>query len=426
MWGTKVTSVGHTIAFGPFTLDLLTDSLRRDGSELSLRPQARRVLRALAIQSGMYLDHGQMMKQAWDGILVSKHTVTVTVGEVKRAMREYASWITCHPRLGYCLEIPNTEEMLRLGWHHMHRGTREGLEKAAHCFEDAALAGSEGRALEGTSRAYLMLGTMGMRSPESTYPKFLAAHERVVALRGYSPELRVDRGLGLYVFERRFAEAETQILMALKEQPKLGAAYTHLAMLYTSWRRPEKALSMLQAAREADALGSGLALAEILVRFCARDFVAAEECGRKVLELHPHFPSAIVFYAAALEALGRYDDALEQYHLVCMLAPDIAWHRTMEATCFAKAGKTKRAHAVLHHLEQLRKTDYVDGYHMALLMHALGRTDDAFVELERGYREGCTTMSLIDVDPKIDALRADPRFTILRNKLFPDYAAAAC
>ena len=413
------------IAFGPFTLDLETDTLRRDGVILPLRPQALRVLRALAVQSGAYLDHAQMIEQAWDGTLVSKHTVTVTVAEVKRVMREYASWITCHSRHGYCLEVPDTEEMLRLGWHHMNRGTREGLEKAVVCFEDAAAAGAEGRGLEGASRAHLLLGVFGMRPPREAYARFLAAHERVVALRGYNADMRVDRGLAYYVFERRFNEAEAQMLMALKEQPRFGPAYTHLSMLYVSWRRPEKALEMLAAGRAADMLGSGLALAEILVRFCGRDFEAAEKYGRKVLELHPHFPSAIVFYAAALEALGRYDEALEQYHLVCMLAPDILWHRVLEAACFAKAGKVHRAETILAHIQEKRETEYVCGYHMALLMHALGRTEDAFIELERGFQEGCTTMSLIDVDPKIDALRADPRFLILRNKLFPDCAAAS-
>jgi DNA-binding winged helix-turn-helix (wHTH) protein len=414
------------VAFGPFTLDLATDSLRRDGAELTLRPQARRALRVLVTSSGLHLNHEQILRQAWDGLLVSKHTVTVTVGEVKRALAEYGNWITCHPRLGYSLQIPDSEEMLRLGWHHLNRGTREGLEKAARCFEDAAAAtGAVGRALEGASRAYLMLGSYGMISPAATYSKFLAAHERVVELRGYTPELRVDRGLGLYVFERRFADAEAQMLLALAEQPKLASAYVHLSMLYLAWQKPAKAQAMLAVARATDALSPGLALAEILVRFCGRDFDAAAEYGRKVLELHPHFPFAVVFYAAALEALDRYDDALEQYHLVCMLAPDIAWHRVLEAACFAKAGKRKQALAVLAYLERLRETEYVDGYHMALLMHALGRPDAAFAELDRAFLEGCPTLSMLNVDPKIDALRSDPRFPILCNKLFDHHCAAA-
>ncbi len=415
----------QVLTFGPFSLDLATDSLRREGRDIPLRPQASRVLRALVCHSGLPMSHEQMLRHAWEGMLVSKHTVTVTVGEVKRALGEYGSWIACHPKLGYCLEVPGSEEMLRLGWHHLNRGTREGLEKAVRCFQNAAAAGAEGRALEGLSRAYIMLGTYGMMVPSTAYSKFLAAHQRVVELRGYTPEMRVDRGLGLYVFERRFEDAEAELLKALDEQPRLCNAYVHLAMLYTSWRRTDEALKMLEAARSADVLGPALALAEILVRFCERDFKAAVECGQKALELHPHYPSAIAFYAASLEALGRYDEALEQYHMVCMLAPDIAWYRALEASCFAKAGKIKQAKAVLDYLERLRLTDYVDGYHMSLAMHALGRTDDAFAELERACEDGCPTMSLIDVDPKIDALRGDPRFLIARNRLFAKGAAVA-
>ncbi|MEO5926062.1 MAG: tetratricopeptide repeat protein [Bryobacteraceae bacterium] len=415
----------HKAVFGPFTLNLASDCLFRDGAEVPLRPQALRVLRALVVQGGLYLDHPQMIRQAWDGTQVSKHTITVTISEVKRALGQYSSWITCHPKLGYCLEVPDSEEMLRFGWHHMNRRTREGLEKAVRIFEQAALAGAQGRALEGASRAYLMLGTFGMWSPEASYPKFLTAHERVVELRGYNPEMRVDRGLGYCVFERRFDAAEEQMLLALAEQPKLGSAYTHLSVLYLAWRRPEKALEMLQAARAADALQAELALAEIMVRFCGRDYVGAQQYGSKMLELHPHFPAAIIFYAATLEALGRFEEALEQYHMVCMLAPDMPWYRALEAACFAKAGQTNRARTILMYLEKVRETDYVDGFHMSLLMHALGRTDDAFAELERAYREGCTTLSLMDVDPKVDALRGDPRFTILRNKLFPHDSAVA-
>jgi tetratricopeptide (TPR) repeat protein/DNA-binding winged helix-turn-helix (wHTH) protein len=406
-------------------LDLSTDTLRRDGLEIPLRPQANRALRALVSHSGLPLSHEQMLRHAWDGMQVSKHTVTVTVGEVKRALGEFGSWITCHAKLGYCLEIPGSEEMLRVGWHHLSRGTREGLEKSVRCFESAASAGAEGRALEGLSRAYLTLGTYGMMAPSAAYPKFLEAHERLVSLRGYTPELRVDRGLGLHVFERRFVDAEAQLMQAVKEQPRLATAYVHLSVLYISWRRPEEAVEMLKAARAADALGPSLALAEILVRFCGRDFEAAAEYGKKVLELHPHYPSAVAFYAAALEALGRFDEALEQYHLVCLLAPDIAWYRVLEATCFAKTGKLKQARAVLAYLERLRGTDYVDGYHMSLLMHALGQPDEAFVELERAYKDGCPTLSLIDVDPKIDPLRSDPRFVSLRNKFFDQGNAVA-
>ena len=174
-------TTGQVVTFGPFSLDLKSESLRRDSAEVPLRPQALRALKALVAHSGLHVDHDHMVRQAWNSVSVSKHTVTVTIAEVKRALGEYGAWITCHPRLGYCLEIPESEQLLRIGWHHVSRQTREGLEKALACFEQAAtVTGAEGRALEGISRVTLTLGAFAMRSPRDTYPKFLETHQRVV------------------------------------------------------------------------------------------------------------------------------------------------------------------------------------------------------------------------------------------------------
>ncbi|MEI9814181.1 MAG: tetratricopeptide repeat protein [Acidobacteriota bacterium] len=223
---------------------------------------------------------------------------------------------------------------------------------------------------------------------------------------------------GLHLFERKFAEAEKMFLRALEGQPRLAPAYLRLSMLYISWRRQEEAVEMLHRAREADALGPGLALCEILVRMGGRDFEAAAEYGRRAIELHPHFPSALVFYASALEAMGQYQRALEQYRLACVLAPDIVWHRTLEAACMARMGRVEEARSILGEINKLRDYEYVDGYHTSILMQALGDNDAAFAELERALEDGCPTLSMMDVDAKLDPMHADPRFEQLRKRIF--------
>src|SRR5215471_6765491 len=118
------------MAFGPFFLNAACTRLSRDNVELDLRPQALHVLKVLIQNSGKHVDYEQMIREAWEGTLVSRHTVAVTVGEVKKALREYGSWITYRPKLGYRLEVPHSEDLIRKGWHFWNRQTREGLEKA--------------------------------------------------------------------------------------------------------------------------------------------------------------------------------------------------------------------------------------------------------------------------------------------------------
>jgi hypothetical protein len=74
--------------------------------------------------------------------------------------------------------------------------------------------------------------------------------------------------------------------------------------------------------------------------------------------------------------------------------------------------------AILAELEDRRRTEYVDAYFMAFLYDGLGRTEDAFGELERAGAENSTNLFMVDVDPRMDGLRAHPRFARLRNKIF--------
>jgi len=113
------------MAIGPFTVDLSTARVYRDGRELQLRPQVFRVLRFLIRNSGRLVDYEEMLQAAWGGARrVSKHTVAVTLRELKDALGEYASWITIRPGYGYSLEIPESEHLMRVD-HHFAVANRE-------------------------------------------------------------------------------------------------------------------------------------------------------------------------------------------------------------------------------------------------------------------------------------------------------------
>jgi len=406
------------MAFGPFCLDAASARLSRDGAALDLRPQAFQALKTLLDPSGRHVDYHQMIHEAWDGNLVSRHTVAVTVGEVKKVLREYGSWISYRPRLGYRLEVPRSDELIRKGWHFWNRRTREGFEKALDCFQEAAREDSaDPRALEGTSLTYLTLGTCGMRPPREMYPAFLEAHGRAVALAGLTPELRSDRGHGLHIFEHKMAEAEAELLQSKREKQWLPT-YIRLTMLYAAAGRLDEALDVLAEAHAVDPLAPMLPATETNIRFCRREFDHAVVCGKKALELHPYLQFARVFYAQALEYAGKVEEACEQYRLAGILSPDLPWLRALEATCLARHGGRKQASLILHELEKIRAAEYVDAYYMALLWDALGKREEAMQELERAYDENSSALPIMDMDPKMDSLRRDPRFEPLRRSRF--------
>jgi DNA-binding winged helix-turn-helix (wHTH) protein len=407
------------LAFGPFSVDPAAQRLRRGSAEVELRPQAFRALNVLIKNSGQYVHHQQMIQEAWGGISVSRNTVAVTIAEVKKVLQEYGSWIRCRPKLGYRLEIPRGEDLIRVGWHLWNRRTPEGFEKALASFQQAAEEdASDFRAFEGIAVTYLLLCTYGMRLPRQTYPKFLEAHRRAVAIGGLTAALRSDRGHALHVCERRLDEAESDLLLALREEPKLGATYVRLAALYCTMERLDDALNVIHQGRAADPLHPVLPSVETFVRLCRREYEAAVLCGKNALDLHPYQHTGRAHYAQALEATGQIEEALAQHRLVCVMSPDLPWLHALEAGCLARNGRPDEAAVILDELQRIRETEYVDAYYIALILAALGRRDAAFQELQRACEESAAALFMLNVDRRVDGLRKDARFKRLQRKLF--------
>jgi DNA-binding winged helix-turn-helix (wHTH) protein len=413
-----VPAIAEQFEFGPFLVDTASSRVLRDGMAMKLRPQAFQVLRTLVQNTGKWVSCERLITEAWDGQHVSRHTVSVTVGELKNALEEYGQWITCRPKIGYRLESPRSDELIKTGWHFWNRRTREGFEKALECFQQAARENdSDARAYEGIAISWLMPGTYGMRAPREIYPGYLSAYNRAVALGGLTSDLRGMHGHALHMFERKLPEAEVDLLQSLREKPQSANSYIRLAILYATMNRLDEALDVVNQAHNVDPLWPLWPATEVIIRFCRREFDAAARCVKKALELHPYLLLGRAFCAQALEYAGKTEEALAQYRFARVVYPDVAWLGALEASCLARNGHQREAHGILEELQARRTTEYVDAYYMTLVMEALGKRADALRELERAVEENSAALYILDVDPQMDSLRGEARFAELRNRL---------
>ncbi len=360
-----------------------------------------------------------MIAEAWDGTMVSRHTVDVTVGEVRRSLDEYGTWIVNRTKIGYKLDVPRSDELVRRGWHFWNRRTREGFEHAIECFERAAAKSpSDFRTFEGLSSSQLSLAIFGMRPPREMYSAFLQSHERAIAVGALTPQLRCNRAQGLHLFERRFAEAESEFQQALQDNPVLASAYVRLAMLYGATGRTDQAIEILGRGYLVDPLLPTLPVTEVMIRYWRREYDAAIDAGRRAVELHPYLQIGRALYAQALEFAERPDEALAQYRTAIAMSPELTWMRAQEATCLARQGRRSEALATLAHLDELRQSEYVDACYLAILCDALGQRDRAFVELARAREDNSAWLYSLNIDPKMDTFKDDPRFRQLVGDIY--------
>jgi DNA-binding winged helix-turn-helix (wHTH) protein/tetratricopeptide (TPR) repeat protein len=78
------------MAFGPFRLDPRTDSLRRDGVEMRLRPRTLAVLRYLVERPARLVTKDELLSAVWPEADVGEAALTVCVNEIRKALGDDA------------------------------------------------------------------------------------------------------------------------------------------------------------------------------------------------------------------------------------------------------------------------------------------------------------------------------------------------
>jgi hypothetical protein len=65
----------------------------------------------------------------------------------------------------------------------------------------------------------------------------------------------------------------------------------------------------------------------------------------------------------------------------------------------------------------VRKRRYVSWVDIAPICAGLGDDDQAFFSLQRAYDQHDTKLIRVNVEPRFDSLRADPRFSDLLHRI---------
>jgi len=84
---------------------------------------------------------------------------------------------------------------------------------------------------------------------------------------------------------------------------------------------------------------------------------------------------------------------------------------------YAKAGKVEEARGRIEKLQEISRKRYASAYGIALVHMGLGEKDQALRWLEKAYQERSYWLVHLNVDPRFDGLRSDPRFTDLVQRI---------
>jgi len=300
-----------------------------------------------------------------------------------------------------------------------NKWTEEGLRRAIAHFEQAIDSDPNyALAYAGVADAYLLLPFVAATTrPMEVYPHVMLAVEQALQHGGSFAAVHTTAASAKLWYAWDWAGAESSFKQALDLSPNSAAAHRRYAWYLISMGRLDDAIVVMNRARELNPLSPAIGKNMGQVFYFARQYDRSIAQFRTTIEMDPTFRTAYSGLVYAYLQKGMYAEALG----VCqeMLNrwgrdPQILWDLGYAS---AVSGKHEQARQVLAELHERAQQTYVKPLAAAWILIGLGAKDLAFTWLDHAYTEHDPYLTLLNVDPIYDSLRADPRFTTLLKKV---------
>jgi pentatricopeptide repeat protein len=273
-------------------------------------------------------------------------------------------------------------------------------------------------AYAGLADAYLLLPFVAATTrPLEVYPHVMSAVEQALQHGGSFASVHTTTASAKLWYAWDWAGAESSFKQAMALSPNSAAAHRRYAWYLITMGRLNDAIVVINRARELNPLSPAISKNIGLVYYFARQYDRAIAQFRSTIEIDPSFRTAYSGLVYAYLQKGMHAEALDACQEMLNRwgrDPQILWDLGYAS---AVSGKHDQAREVLIELHERARAAYIKPLAFAWILIGLGEKERAFAWLDQAYAEHDPYLTLLNVDPIYDNLRADPRFTTLLGKI---------
>ena len=313
---------------------------------------------------------------------------------------------------------PEAYRLYLRGRYHWSKLTPEGWSKGIESFQQAIDRDpAYARAHVGLADCYNLRGIFGLLSARDAFPRAKQAATRALEIAPTMAEAHTSLGVVAFYYDWNWEVADRELRAAIEADPEYAYGHNFRGIFLAAMGRSDEALVEGRRAEELDPLSTLHATNVGLTLYFAKRFDEAVVQFRRALELDANYFTAHFWMGNALAHSGRHREALvalEQAHRLSGGQPIVL---AAQGYVHGRAQTSDRAREYLDQLEAAATRQYVPAYFLALVHLGLGDRDEAFRWLERAFEERSGWMARLKVEPWMDGLRGDVRFTALMQRV---------
>jgi serine/threonine-protein kinase len=315
---------------------------------------------------------------------------------------------------------PDAHEAYLKGRYYWSKVTDEDVTKAIHYFEQASTI-DPGYALAYTGLAdcYTILGgtIIGATAPADAMPKAKAAALKALAIDDNLAEAHASLAIVLWRYDWDWSSAAKEFRRAIDLNASYATAHQWYGWYFYGLGRSEDSLAELKRAQRLDPQSAWISSNVGFALYFARQYGRAVEQGKSTVATNPSFVLGHFFLGLALEQAGQSELAILSFQKAADLSGRSPIYLAALGHGYASSGNRRKAQEVAQELVGIAKQKYVPAYETAVLYAGLGDKEQAFAWLEKGCTEHSGWMVYLNVDPRLDILHSDPRFTQLVRRI---------
>ena len=294
------------------------------------------------------------------------------------------------------------------GRHHLLKSTPPEIDKSIDYFQQAIeIDPLYAMAYVGLADAYRAPGAE--RFPAEALSKSKAAAQRAIQLDDGLADAHAILGFIIFWYEWNWGESEKELRRAIDLDAKNADAHLFYAHLLSNLGRSQESLVEAQRARELDPLNvrTNALEGQFLLHAGQIDAGMARLAATK--ELDPNNWMAHLFSTSGYIEKGMYAEAIAEGRKTNEIQPHSRSFSFL-GYALAKSGDKESARIELKKLLEESRDRWVSPYSIALVYLGLDDKDEALTWLERGLSQRDPRMVFLKVEPKLNAVRSDPRF----------------